>query len=109
MARLDYPDLIYKTQQEKYQAIVQEIASCHKSGQPVLVGTASIESSELIAGMLKKMRVPHNVLNAKQHEKEAEIVAEAGHKGKVTIATNMLAVVRISFWDPVWRTRAGCT
>ncbi len=89
MVRKDFPDVIYRTQQEKYQAIVQDIAELHKKGQPVLVGTVSIEKSELIAGMLKKMRVPHNVLNAKQHEKEAEIVAEAGHKGRVTIATNM--------------------
>jgi preprotein translocase subunit SecA len=89
MVRDDQPDVIYRTQDEKYQAIVQDIADLYKKGQPVLVGTVSIEKSELIARMLKKMRVPHNVLNAKQHEKEAEIVAEAGHKGRVTIATNM--------------------
>ncbi|MFW5489833.1 MAG: preprotein translocase subunit SecA [Desulfovibrio sp.] len=89
MVRKDFPDLIYRTQQEKYQAIVEDIAELHKNGQPVLVGTVSIEKSELISRMLKKMHVPHNVLNAKQHEKEAEIVAEAGQKGHVTIATNM--------------------
>ena len=89
MVRIDHPDVIYKTQQEKYQAIVDDIAELHRKGQPVLVGTVSIEKSELIAKLLKKAKVPHNVLNAKQHEKEAEIVAEAGHKGRVTIATNM--------------------
>ena len=89
MVRIDNPDLIYKTQREKFEAIAAEIAECHKSGQPVLVGTVSIEKSELVSAMLKKRGVPHNVLNAKQHELEAEIVAEAGQKGKVTIATNM--------------------
>ncbi|MFV0421176.1 preprotein translocase subunit SecA [Oleidesulfovibrio sp.] len=89
MVRKDQPDSIYRTRAEKFNAIVEEIARLHKKGQPVLVGTISIETSELIAGMLKKKGVPHNVLNAKQHEKEAEIVAEAGQLGKVTIATNM--------------------
>ncbi|MDR3640667.1 MAG: preprotein translocase subunit SecA [Humidesulfovibrio sp.] len=89
MVRLDAPDMIYKTQAEKYRAIADEIAACHKSGQPVLVGTVSIEKSELVSEMLKKRGVPHNVLNAKQHELEAEIVAQAGHAGRVTIATNM--------------------
>ncbi len=89
MVRKDYPDAIYKSQKEKYEAIVQEIIQLHKSGQPVLVGTISIEKSELIARMLTKARVPHNVLNAKHHEREAEIITEAGSRGKVTIATNM--------------------
>ena len=89
MIRLDFPDSIYKTQQEKYNAIADDIAELHASGQPVLVGTVSIEKSELVSQLLKKRRVPHNVLNAKHHEKEAEIVAEAGQHGKVTIATNM--------------------
>ncbi len=89
MQRKDFPDAVYRNQAEKYQAIVQEIQALHRKGQPVLVGTTSIEKSELIANHLKKLHVPHAVLNAKQHEKEAEIVAEAGHKGKVTIATNM--------------------
>ncbi|OIO02710.1 MAG: preprotein translocase subunit SecA [Desulfovibrionaceae bacterium CG1_02_65_16] len=89
MVRKDNADMIYKTQHEKFHAIAEEIAECHKTGQPVLVGTVSIEKSELVSDMLKKLGVPHNVLNAKQHELEAEIVAEAGQKGKVTIATNM--------------------
>jgi preprotein translocase subunit SecA len=89
MTRKDFPDVILRTQQEKYEAICQEIKELHLKGQPVLVGTTSIEKSELLARLLKKAKVPHNVLNAKQHEKEAEIVAEAGHRGKVTIATNM--------------------
>ncbi|MBI9112063.1 preprotein translocase subunit SecA [Maridesulfovibrio ferrireducens] len=89
MVRKDYPDSIYKTQMEKYNAIANEIATLYKKGQPVLVGTVSIEKSELIGSLLKKRGIPHDVLNAKQHEKEAEIVAEAGFKGHVTIATNM--------------------
>jgi preprotein translocase subunit SecA len=89
MVREDFPDSIFRTQREKYEAIVRDIAELHKKGQPVLVGTISIEKSELLSKMLTKARVPHNVLNAKQHEREAEIVASAGEKGKVTIATNM--------------------
>ena len=89
MIRKDYPDVIYKTQEEKYRAIVREIKELYAKGQPVLVGTTSIEKSELLSRMLKKMRIPHEVLNAKHHEKEAEIVAKAGEKGRVTIATNM--------------------
>ncbi len=89
MIRKDYPDSIYKTQQEKYNAIAKEITQLYKKGQPVLVGTVSIEKSELIGSLLKKNGTPHEVLNAKNHEKEAEIVAEAGFKGHVTIATNM--------------------
>ncbi len=89
MVRKDFPDVILKTQQEKFDAIVEEIRELHTKGQPVLVGTTSIEKSEHISTLLKKKRVPHEILNAKQHEKEAEIVAMAGQKGRVTIATNM--------------------
>ncbi len=89
MIRKDRPDAIYRTRAEKFNAIVDEIVRLHKKGQPVLVGTISIEISERIAERLKKRGVPHNVLNAKQFEREAEIVAEAGQAGKVTIATNM--------------------
>jgi preprotein translocase subunit SecA len=87
--RLDFDDRIYKTQREKYRAIIEDIADCHERGQPVLVGTISVETSELIGRMLKRAKIPHNVLNAKQHASEAEIVARAGEKGTVTIATNM--------------------
>jgi len=89
LARIDNPDVIYKNENGKYKAIIDQIEICHKKGQPVLVGTVSIEKSELLASLLKKRGVPHHVLNAKQHEKEAEIVAQAGKVGSVTIATNM--------------------
>jgi len=89
MVRKDFPDVILKTQKEKFEAIVEEIRQLHAKGQPVLVGTTSIEKSEYISSLLKKKHVPHEVLNAKYHEKEAEIVAQAGQKGRVTIATNM--------------------
>ncbi|MCG8533396.1 MAG: preprotein translocase subunit SecA [Desulfovibrionales bacterium] len=89
MVRKDFPDVIYRTTQEKFNAIADSIAELHTNGQPVLVGTISIETSELISQLLKKRRIPHNVLNAKHHEQEAQIVAEAGQKGHVTIATNM--------------------
>jgi preprotein translocase subunit SecA len=89
MIRIDYPDVIYKNEKAKYRNIVREIKELHKKGQPILVGTISIDVSEKISKMLKKEKIPHEVLNAKQHEREAEIVAEAGQKGKVTIATNM--------------------
>jgi len=89
MIRLDHPDVIYKTEKEKYKAVVQQISLCHEKGQPVLVGTSSIENSEKVSSLLKRKGVPHNVLNAKHHEREAEIVAQAGRKGAVTIATNM--------------------
>jgi preprotein translocase subunit SecA len=89
MIREDFPDVIYKNQAAKYRAIVKEIQGLHKKGQPVLVGTISIDVSEKISKLLKKIKVPHEVLNAKQHEREAEIVANAGQKGKITIATNM--------------------
>ena len=87
--RKDLNDLIYKSEREKFDAVVAKIIELHKSGQPVLVGTASIEKSELVHELLKKQRIPHTVLNAKQHEKEAEIIKNAGLKGAVTIATNM--------------------
>ncbi len=89
MIRKDFPDLIYKNQQDKFKAIAADVKDLHEKGQPVLVGTVSIEKSELLSNLLKKEGVPHDVLNAKQHEKEAEIVALAGQKGRVTIATNM--------------------
>ncbi|MGC8795811.1 MAG: preprotein translocase subunit SecA [Thermodesulfovibrio sp.] len=89
MIRIDYPDSVYKTEKAKYEAVVREIEECYKTGRPVLVGTTSIEKSELLSRMLKKKGIPHNVLNAKYHDKEAEIVAQAGRIGAVTIATNM--------------------
>jgi len=89
VARQDYPDLVYKTAQGKYQAILNDIIECYKKGQPALVGTVSIEKSEFISTLLRKAGVKHNVLNAKYHDKEAEIVADAGQKGAITIATNM--------------------
>ncbi|MBR4742270.1 MAG: preprotein translocase subunit SecA, partial [Desulfovibrio sp.] len=89
MIRKDYPDLIYSTRKEKFSAIINAIAELYKKQQPVLVGTISIETSEMLSQELTKLNIPHSVLNAKQHAKEAEIVAQAGQKGKVTIATNM--------------------
>ena len=88
-ARKDELDLIYKTSREKYNAVIEDIRDCHQRGQPVLVGTTSIENSELISGLLNQAKLPHAVLNAKQHAKEAEIVAQAGRPGVITIATNM--------------------
>ena len=89
LARIDRPDLVYKTKEGKYRAVVEQIKQCHAKGQPVLVGTVSIEISELVSKMLTRAGVRHNVLNAKHHEKEAEIVAQAGRLGAVTVATNM--------------------
>ena len=89
MQRRDYPDLIYRTRKEKYDAIIEAIRELYEKGQPVLVGTISIETSEMLSQRLKKLNIPHSVLNAKQHAREAEIVAQAGQKGHVTIATNM--------------------
>ena len=89
MIRIDYPDVIYKTRRAKYKAVVNEIVELHKTGRPVLVGTTSITQSEDLSALLKKAGIPHNVLNAKYHEKEAAIVAQAGQMGQVTIATNM--------------------
>jgi preprotein translocase subunit SecA len=89
MIRKDQNDQVFKTDPEKYNAILEDIRDCHERGQPVLVGTTSIENSELLSGLLKKAKLPHEVLNAKQHAREAEIVAEAGKPGHITIATNM--------------------
>ncbi len=89
LRRKQYPDVIYKNEKEKFKAIVKEIEDCYKRGQPVLVGTVSIEKNELLSELLKRKNIPHHVLNAKHHEKEAEIIAKAGQKGMVTIATNM--------------------
>ncbi len=89
VARIDRPDVVYKTEAGKFRAIAQQVLDCHKKGQPVLVGTVSIEKSELLSKVLKKCGIPHNVLNAKNHEQEAQIVAQAGKLGAVTIATNM--------------------
>ena len=87
--RIDHPDAVYKNLDAKYRAIIRQVKECHEKGQPVLVGTISIEKSELLSKMLKKEGIPHSVLNAKYHEKEAQIVAQAGKLGAVTIATNM--------------------
>lgn len=87
--RMDKNDLVYKSEREKFEAVCKRIKELHEKGQPVLVGTASIEKSELLNTILKKEKIPHTVLNAKQHDKEAEIIAEAGKRGAVTIATNM--------------------
>ena len=89
MIRDDRGDLVFLTQQEKYQAVLEDIRDCRQRGQPALVGTTSIEVSELLSGLLAKEKIPHEVLNAKQHEREAEIIAQAGRPGAVTIATNM--------------------
>ena len=89
MIRIDHTDVVYQTEKAKLNAVVEQIKECHKKGQPVLVGTVTIEKSELISKMLKREGIPHEVLNAKYHEKEAEIIAQAGKKGAVTIATNM--------------------
>src|SRR5260370_34837775 len=89
MVRTDLSEVIYRTHPEKWDAVVEEIKECYEKGQPALVGTVSVENSELIARRLLREAVPHNVLNAKYHEREAEIVAQAGRKGAVTIATNM--------------------
>jgi preprotein translocase subunit SecA len=89
MIRVNYPDLVYKNEEAKYRAVVREISELHKMGRPVLVGTVSVENSEMLAEMLQRKGIPHQVLNAKQHEKEATIIAQAGRPGTVTIATNM--------------------
>ena len=89
LIRIEYPDVVFKTEREKFKAVVDEIEELHKIGRPVLVGTISIEKSEKLSQMLKRRGIPHNVLNAKHHEKEAMIIAQAGRKGAVTIATNM--------------------
>lgn len=89
MIRIDHPDVVYKTVAGKFKAVVEEIEQCHQRGQPVLLGTTSIENNELLSKLLKRKRIPHELLNAKHHEKEAYILAKAGKKGAVTVATNM--------------------
>ena len=89
LIRTAMPDSIWATEKAKFNAVVEEIAELHKSGRPVLVGTRSVEKSEVLSRMLKTRGIPHEVLNAKHHQREAEIVAQAGRKGAVTIATNM--------------------
>lgn len=89
LARIDYPDAVYKNENGKNRAIIEQIKACHEKGQPILVGTISIEKSEYLSSLLKKIGIKHNVLNAKHHEKEAEIIAQAGKLGAVTISTNM--------------------
>ena len=89
LIRIDNPDAVFKNENGKFSAIIQQIVECHKKGQPILVGTVSIEKSELVSSLLKRTGIQHNVLNAKNHEKEAEIIAQAGKLGAVTIATNM--------------------
>src|SRR4029077_18161295 len=87
--RKDSADRVFRTEREKFAAIMEEIEDCWKRGQPVLVGTRSVEKSEAISAMLRRKGIPHNVLNAKFHEKEAQIIDQAGHKGTITVATNM--------------------
>ncbi|RNL63066.1 preprotein translocase subunit SecA [Nocardioides marmoriginsengisoli] len=89
LARIDQPDLVYRTEEAKFNAVADDLEERHRTGQPVLVGTTSVEKSELLSSLLKKRGVAHTVLNAKQHENEAKVVAMAGHKGAVTVATNM--------------------
>ncbi len=89
IARKDLNDLVYKTEEEKFEAVVKKVKELHKKGQPVLIGTTSVKKSEYLSQLLKKEKIPHTVLNAKHHEKEAEIIAQAGRKGAVTVATNM--------------------
>jgi len=89
MVRADHPDLVFLNQKDKFEAIIEDIVDCRERGQPVLVGTTSIENSELLSGLLKKKSIPHQVLNAKQHEREAKVVEDAGRPGTITIATNM--------------------
>jgi preprotein translocase subunit SecA len=87
--RTDHQDLVYKTEHEKFVAVSEELEDCHRRGQPVLVGTTSVEKSEVVARLLKKRGIPHEILNAKQHRREAELIAQAGRKGRITISTNM--------------------
>ena len=106
--RHDHHDVVYKTEAGKYRAVIQQIKDCHAKGQPVLVGTVSIEKNELLSGLLAREGIQHNLLNAKNHEKEAEIVAQAGKFGAVTVATNM-AAARISCWAATPSTWPGQT
>ena len=107
VAREDGNDSVYKSRREKYQAAIEEIKHVHQQGRPILVGTISVEVSELIAKLLKKEGIVHAVLNAKYHQQEAEIISRAGQRGAVTIATNMAGRVRISSWAKGWRNWVG--
>jgi preprotein translocase subunit SecA len=108
--RSDQEDVVYRTKREKYNAVIEEIAACHERGQPVLVGTISVEVSELLSRMLKRRGIKHNVLNAKYHQQEGEIVAQAGQPGAVTIATNMAGRgTDIKLGAAVFPMSAGCT
>ncbi len=89
MVRADHEDVVYKTEREKFTAVMAELLECNEKGQPVLVGTTSVEKSNAIANLLKKRKIPHAVLNAKHHEREAFVIAQAGRKGAITVSTNM--------------------
>ncbi|NJK92492.1 MAG: hypothetical protein HC904_12065 [Blastochloris sp.] len=106
--RIDHNDLIFKTRREKLNAVIEDIRQRHAKGQPLLVGTASVESSEIVSRMLRRENIPHNVLNAKYHQQEAEIVARAGHKGAVTMPPTWRVAARTSNSLPAWRSWAGC-
>ena len=106
--RDDANDRVYKSEREKLNAVIQQVKECHAQGQPVLLGTASEKSSEKVARLLKLQKIPHNVLNAKHHRQEAEIVARAGLKGSVTVATNMRDAGRILSWETGWWIREAC-
>ena len=105
--RVDHHDVVYKTEAGKFRAVIQQVKECHEKGQPVLVGTVSIEKNELLSHLLQREGIQHNLLNAKNHEKEAEIVAQAGKLGAVTVATNMAGVVRILCWAATPSTSPG--
>jgi preprotein translocase subunit SecA len=105
--RREENDFIYKTRREKFNAVVQEIAAAHARMQPVLVGTVSVEASEVLSRMLKREKIPHAVLNAKYHMQEAEIIGRAGQPGTVTISTNMAGAARTSSSGPASPTWAG--
>jgi preprotein translocase subunit SecA len=107
--REDSGDVVYRTAREKYTAIVDEIVEVNKQGRPILVGTVSIEKSELLSGMLRRRGIDHEVLNAKHHQREAEIVALAGQPSRVTISTNMAGRGTDIVLGPRWRRRAACT
>jgi len=102
MIRRDLGDVVYLTADEKYIAVADDIKDCVSRGQPVLVGTTSIENSERLSALLKKQGIAHEVLNAKQHEREAHIIEQAGMPGAVTIATNMAGRVLILYWAAIW-------
>ena len=103
MVRKDHSDFVYLRQKDKFEAIIEDIRDCVARGQPVLVGTTSIETSEYLSPLLTKQKVAHQVLNAKQHEREAAVVAQAGRPGTVTIATNMAGRERVLCWAATWK------